>query len=134
MTVMDPLDHGVVNTGSFVYGLVRDMPVAGQLVKCAGRFGLKARIFDRAETLLREVGEAKPFLIILDFDHLENEAYKVLKEARQNADSKDVPLVGFVSQPRAAVKQEAQQSGCDRVYMKTEFNRELPDIVTRYAK
>lgn len=130
----DALDPILVKPGGIVYGLVRDMAAAAQIVKCATRFGLKARNFDRAENLVGNVRAEKPFLVILDFEHCEVEAYKVLKELRENADSKGVPLVGFVTQSRAAVKGEAERAGCDRVYMKTEFGRQLPDFIMRYAK
>lgn len=128
------LDHGLVRTGSVVYGLVRDMTVAAQIVKCSGRFGLLARNFDKAEKVIDNARTEKPFLVILDLEHCEVESYKVLKEMRGNADSRGVPLIGFVTQSRVAVKGEAERAGCDRVYMKTEFIRELPNFMTRYAK
>jgi DNA-binding response OmpR family regulator len=128
---MEPI---VAKPGAVVYALVKDMNVAVQVVKCASRFGLKARNFDKADKLLESASTEKPFLVVLDFEHCEAEAYKTLKNLRENADSKGVPLVGFVTQARSAVKSEAEAAGCDRVYFKTEFNRELPNFIMRYAK
>ncbi|HOE68825.1 MAG TPA: hypothetical protein PK997_05340 [Candidatus Omnitrophota bacterium] len=130
----DPLDSGLVRAGSLMYGLVRDLTIAGHLVKCAARFGLKARNFDHAGAFMASVRELRPFLAVLDFDNLEVEAYKTLNEMRGNADFRSVPLVGFVSRSRIAVKNEAEQAGCDRIYLKTEFLHGLSDIITRYAK
>lgn len=130
----DFFDPVLVKPGGMVYGLVRNLAVAAQITKCANRFGLQARHFDRTEKLIENVRGKKPFLIILDFENCEMEAYKTLKELRENADSKGIPLIGFVTQARVAVKKEAEDSGCDRVYMKTEFARELPGLMTRYAK
>ncbi|HPW77400.1 MAG TPA: response regulator [Candidatus Omnitrophota bacterium] len=130
----DTLVFGVVQSGRFVYGLVRDLAMAKQLVKCASRFGIRARNFDRADSLMKSVEETKPFLVILDFENLECESYKTLKEIRESADAKGVPVIGFVSQSRSAVKEEAERAGCDRVYLKTVFNRDLPELIARYAK
>lgn len=128
------LAFGMVQSGRFVYGLVRDLTVAGQLVKCASRFGLRARNFDHTDSLMESVKEIRPFLVILDFENLEYESYKTLKEIRENADAKVVPVIGFVSQSCSAVREEAEKAGCDRVYLKTEFNRDLSELITRYAK
>ena len=130
----DIFEPALVRSGSIVYGLVRDMTIAVQIVKCANRFGLKARNFDKADKVLESVKAEKPFLVILDFEHCEAEAYKTLKELLENADSKNVPFIGFVDKSRAQVKEEAERAGCQRVYMKTEFGRELPNFMMRYAK
>ena len=124
----------VVKPGAIVYALLRDMATAIKIVKCAAQFGLVARNFDKAEAVIESARSKKPFLIILDFEHCEAEAYKTLKEFQKNADLKSVPFVGFVTKSREAVKGEAERAGCDRVYMKTEFDRELPNLMTRYAK
>ena len=124
----------VVKPGAIVYTLLRDIATATKIVKCAARFGLAVRNFDRAETVIENARSKMPFLIILDFEHCEAEAYKTLKEFRGNADFKSVPFVGFITKAGDAVKREAECAGCDRVYMKTEFDRELPNLMTRYAK
>ena len=54
-------------------------------------------------------------------------------ELHKNADLKSVPVVGFVTQAKGMVKPEAEKAGCFRVNMKTEFGRELPDLIARYA-
>lgn len=116
-----------------VYGLVRDMAVASQIVKYAKQFYSTAQNFDRAEALLEHAREVRPFLVILDLEHCEREAFQVLNEMRQNADLRGVPKVGFVTREKEMIKPEAEKAGCFRVYKKTEFGCELPDLITRYA-
>lgn len=120
-------------TGRVVYGLVQDISMASQIVKYAKQAYSRAWNFDRADALLGHVKKALPFLIILDFEHCEREAFLVLKEIRENADLKSVAVVGFLTQKEGALKSEAEKAGCFRVYRKTEFTRELPDLITRYA-
>lgn len=124
---------GGKRAGGVLYALVRDMVAASRIVKSTGMLHIVARNFDRAQTLLEHAKKEKPFLVILDLETCEVEAFQVLKELRESADLKGVPAVGVVTQAKAMVKPEAEKAGCLRVYLKTEFSRELPDLIARYA-
>ena len=129
----DALGSGAVKTHQSVFALVGDMTVATQIAKCAAGLHVGVRNFDKAERLMAQAVGERPFLVILDLEKCEAEAFRVLKELHENADLKNVPAVGFVTQAKAMVKPEAEKAGCFRVYMKTEFGRELPDLISRYA-
>jgi len=129
----DALGFGVVRTHRSVFSLVRDMTAATQIVKAAAGLHISVRNFDRAERFLAQAVSEPPFLVILDLEKCEVEAFRVLNELHKNADLKNVPAVGFVTQAKGMVKPEAEKAGCFRVYMKTEFGRELPDLISRYA-
>ena len=127
------LGLGAVKTRRSVFALVADMAAATQIVKCATGLHIGVRNFDRAEKLIEQAAKERPFLVILDLEKCEVEAFRVLNELRQNADLKGIPAAGFVTQAKGMVKPEAEKAGCLRVYMKTEFGRELPDLIARYA-
>jgi ribosomal protein S2 len=91
------------------------------------------RNFDKAGKLVAQAAVERPFLVILDFEKCEAEAFRALNELCNNADLKGIPAVGFVTQAKNMVKPEAEKAGCSRVYMKTEFGRQLPDLIARYA-
>jgi ribosomal protein S2 len=129
----DALGLGAVKPRRGVFALVGDMATATQIVKCAAGLHIGVRNFDRAEKLIAEAVIQRPFLVILDLEKCEAEAFRTLKELRGNADLKSVAVVGFVTQAKVMVKPEAEKAGCFRVYMKTEFGRELPDLISRYA-
>ena len=82
---------------------------------------------------LVEVRAGRPDLVIVDLETCEVEAFQVLKELRESADLKGVPVVGVVTQAKSMLKPEAEKAGCLRVYLKTEFGRVLPDLIARYA-
>ncbi|HOW87164.1 MAG TPA: hypothetical protein P5561_05310 [Candidatus Omnitrophota bacterium] len=129
----DILKTGAIKMRRGVFALVKDMNAASQISKCASGLHVGVRNFDEARKLLDQAAGEKPFLLILDFEKCEAEAFKALKELRENADLKSVPAVGFVTQEKIMVKPEAEKAGCSRVYMKTEFGRELPNLIARYA-
>ena len=129
----DALGSGAIKAQRGVFGLVRDMAVAAQIAKCAAGLHIGVRNFDKAQKLIEQAVIERPFLVILDLEKCEAEAFRALKELRESADLKNVPAVGFVTQAKAMVKPEAEKAGCSRVYMKTEFSRELANLITRYA-
>ena len=116
-----------------VFALVADMAAATQIVKCAAGLHVGARNFDSAEKLVAQAAIERPFLVILDLEKREGEAFRALNELHKNADLKDVPVVGFITQSKVMVKPEAEKAGCSRVYLKTQFGRELPDLIARYS-
>jgi len=130
---LNAFDAGVIKTRRGVFALVGDMAAATQIAKCATGLHVGVRNFDKAEKLVEQTVIDRPFLVILDFEKCEAEAFRALKELRENADLKNVPAVGFVTQAKVMVKPEAEKAGCSRVYMKTEFGRELSNLMTRYA-
>ena len=129
----DGLGLGAVKARRGVFALVADMSVAMQIVKCAAGLHIGVRNFDRAQKLVEQAAIERPFLVILDLEKCEVEAFAALNELRHHADLKSVPVVGFVTQAKVMVKPEAEKAGCFRIYMKTEFGRELPDLIARYA-
>ena len=120
-------------SGGAVYGLVADLLFATRIAKAAQHCHLAVHNFDRAEPLLEHVKAKRPSLIVLDWEAREAEAYKVLNELASSAEGKKVPTIGYVSQAKIAVRDEAQRAGCHRVFLKTEFARELDQIFMRYA-
>lgn len=127
-------DFGVIKTMQSVFALVADIASAARIAQCAAGFHVRVKNFDRAEKLITQAAIEKPFLVILDFEKCEAEAFRVLNELRKNAELKSVPAVGFVTQAKRMIQPEAGKAGCSRVYMKTEFGRQLPDLITRYAQ
>jgi hypothetical protein len=124
---------GAIKTQRSVFALVADMVAATKIAKCASGLHVGVRNFDSAEKLVAQAVIERPFLVILDFEKREAEAFRVLNELHKNADLKGIPAAGFVTQEKVMVKPEAEKAGCSRVYMKTEFGRELPDLIARYA-
>lgn len=127
------LGAGAIKIKRSVFALVADMAAATQIVKCAAGLHIGVRNFDSAQKLVGQAAVDRPFLVILDLEKCEAEAFRVLNELHKNADLKSTPAVGFVTQAKVMVKPEAEKAGCFRVYMKTEFGRELPDLIARYA-
>ena len=125
---------GEASRGGSVFGLVSNLLVASKIAQSGKQHHLSVHNFDKAEALLAHARAKAPALILLDWDGCEAEAFKVLKEISAEERLKKIPTVGYLSQTKAPLKEEAQRAGCHRVYAKTEFLRSLDELMTRYAQ
>ncbi len=116
-----------------VFGLVSNMMLATKIAQSARHNHLPVHNFDKAADLIAGLKQNKPVLIILDWDKCEAEAFKVLNELHKDADFRNVPTIGYLSSSNRVIAEEARSAGCHRIYGKTEFNRELDQLLARYA-
>lgn len=111
-----------------------DTAFAIKLAKSAKKNYAEVQNFDQEETLAQFLKKIKPCLLILDFEKREAESFKFLNKMSQNADPKEVPVIGYIAQGKSLSNvSEAQEAGCDRVYTKSEFGRSMDDILMRYS-
>ena len=123
-----------VGKGGAVFGLVSNILLATKIAQSAKHCHLGIHNFDKAEPLLEHAKTKPPLLVILDWDGCEAEAFKVLKAFAAHADLKHIPTAGYLSHLKTDLKGEAQRAGCLHVYSRSEFTRELDDLLIRYAK
>lgn len=124
-----------LRSGGMVFGLSRNVQVATLVAKSGKHCNMAVHNFDHAEALIAKMKTEAPALVAMDFDTCEAEAFKVLKELCSNAEFKHVAAIGYLSAGfKTPVREEAQRAGCQRVYTKTEFFKELDLILARYAK
>ena len=120
--------------GGAVFGLVSNIFLATKIAQAAKHCHLAVHNFDKAEPLLLHAKSKLPRLVILDWDGCEAESFKFLKELSQSADLKSVPVIGYLSTSKINIKEEARRAGCLRVYGKSEFMRDLDELLARYAQ
>lgn len=119
--------------GGPVLGLVADLLVAGKIAQAARHCHLACHNSDHGDALMAHARQKRPAVILVDWNGCEAEAFKFLNLLRQDADLRRVPVVGYLSQSKSALLEEARKAGCDRLYPKTEFLRTLEEIIARYA-
>lgn len=116
-----------------MYALVKDLFFATKIVKTAEAAGFRVRAFDSAERLLQASEEEVPSLLILDCEGLEKEAFEILRRCRLKEALSKIQRIGYLSHGARELKQEMQSAGCERVYTKSEFAKELEQILLRYG-
>ncbi|GEM_PF-2342674 len=120
-----------------IYALVSNLFFAEKIVKAAKAVGLEARAFDSAEKLIRSSREKEPALVVLDGgEGLEKEAFRVLGDFRSDVHFSKVPILGYLSHASGTaeeLKREMREAGCLQVYTKSEFTKELENLLARHA-
>ncbi len=116
-----------------VYFLVNDLFFATKMVKTAQALSLETRAFDSADQLVQAAQEKSPALVILDCERLEKEAFQVLQRFRADEQLKGVPQIGYLSHVAGDLKREMRDAGCAQVFNKSEFSKELENILARYT-
>lgn len=116
-----------------VYLLVKDLFFAGKVVKTAQTMGLQARAFDHSERLMEAARQKEPALVMMDAEGCEKEAFQLLKIFRSDKTLSRVPCVGYLSHAAQELKREMRSAGCEQVYAKSEFVKELENLLMRYA-
>ena len=116
-----------------VYLLVNDLFFATKIVKTAQALSLEARAFDSAERLVQSAHAKEPALVILDCERLEKEAFQVLQRFRAEEKFKAIPQIGYLSHAAVDLKREMRDAGCAQVYNKSEFSKEVENILARYT-
>jgi len=116
-----------------VYLLANDLFFSTKVVKTAQAAGLEARAFDTAGRLLQASREKEPALVLLDCQGLEKEAHRLLDAFRFDEKLSKIPRIGYLSHVAQDLKREMRDAGCEQVYAKSEFSRELENLLIRYA-
>lgn len=82
------------------------------------------------------LGKARqnPALIILDLNTTALDAMQLIRKLKKDEATRGVHLVGFVSHVQTALRQEAQNEGCDEVIARSAFSQNLPTILKRSAE
>jgi len=116
-----------------VFGLIGDLFYASKIAQLAKHYHLDIHNSDSSESLLNHAAIKLPCIAILDWDHCEAEAFKLLRAFKSDEKLTKVPIVGYLSGARADLKREGENAGCMRIYSKIEFIRVLEDLLVRYG-
>ena len=114
-----------------IYILVNDLFFATKIVKSAQAITLEARAFDTADRLLEASRQKEPSLVILDCGGLEKEAFKLLDATRTDEKLSKIPKIGYLSHGARQLEKEMRTAGCNQVYTKSQFTKELDVLIAR---
>jgi CheY-like chemotaxis protein len=116
-----------------VYALVSDLFFASKIVKTGQSLGVEVRAFDTADRLVQASREKGPALVILDCERSEHEAFRALESFRSESALLSIPRIGYLSHTAQELKREMRTAGCEQVYVRSEFTKELQNILMRYT-
>lgn len=74
-----------------------------------------------------------PEMLILDLNISSVDVLKLISELKDNLETRDIRLLGYVSHVQTGLIKAAQASGCDTVMARSSFSQKLPEIIRPFT-
>lgn len=115
-----------------VLAVLEDLLFTVKINDVAKRLGLQVE-FVKSETDAVEKAKQQPLLAILDLNSRTVNAVDLIRKLKGDAETKSVPLIGYVSHVQGDLKQAAQEAGCNLVMARSAFSQNLPTLLRRHS-
>lgn len=115
-----------------ILAVLEDLLFTVKINDIAKRTGLDVE-FAKSDKDALEKAKHHPLLIILDLNSHSVQPLKLIETLKENADTKKISLIGYVSHVHGELKQKAHEAGCDMVLARSAFSTNLPLILKRHA-
>ena len=112
-----------------VIAVVDDLFFASKIRGTAEQVGVTVRFVRSADALAEAARRDQPSLIICDLHSQKIDPNELAKQLKADEQLSSIPLLGFFSHVQVELKQQAEQSGFDRVLPRSAFNAQLIQIL-----
>lgn len=103
-----------------------------QIGDIAKRAGYKVKFLKDRETVLENIG-TNPSAVIFDLNCAALDPISLIRYIKGDPATAHIATIAFVSHVQVALKQEAEESGCDVVLARSAFAQKLPEILKSLA-
>ncbi len=114
-----------------VVAVLDDVFFLVKIADAAKRAGLTLKVVKSEEDALG-AAQQKPLLIVLDLNCKAVQPLSLISRLK-SGNTKDIPVLGYVSHVQADLRRAAQDSGCDTVLARSALSQNLPEILKRHA-
>ncbi len=117
-----------MNDQRLVLAVLTDLMFRVRIEDAARRAGVAVTF---AQTQERALAEAKkqPSLVIFDLDNESGAPTDTIARLRSDPETKDLPLLGYVSHVQTDRIKGAQEAGCNRVMARSSFVQKLHELL-----
>ena len=112
-----------------VIAVVDDLFFASKIRGTGEQVGVTVRFVRSADALAEAARRDQPSLIICDLHSQKIDPNELAKQLKADEQLSSIPLLGFFSHVQVELKQQAEQSGFDRVLPRSAFNAQLIQIL-----
>jgi CheY-like chemotaxis protein len=118
--------------GKKVVAVLNDLFFRVKIQETAKRAGLEITfVQSQGEALIQAKGQ--PAVIILDLNDAKTEPLNTIEKLKGDDETRNVPLLGYVSHVQTGLIKAAQDKGCDLVIARSAFVQNLPKLLSRYS-
>ncbi len=113
-----------------VLAAVSDMIFASKISGAATQANVNITFVKSLDKLIEQSKALPAKMIILDLNNPRFDPLKAIEELKSSPDSKEIPIVGFLSHVQVELRRKAQEMGCDFTMPRSQFNSNLVDILS----
>ena len=113
-----------------ILAAVSDMIFASKISGAATQANVNITFVKSLDKLIEQSKALPAKMIILDLNNPRFDPLKAIEELKSSPDSKEIPIVGFLSHVQVELRRKAQEMGCDFTMPRSQFNSNLVDILS----
>jgi len=115
-----------------VLAVLSDLFFSVKINDAAKRAGMTVEfVKDEHDVLIK--AKSKPSLIIFDLNFESVDPLGLITKLKNNAELKDISVIGYLSHVQGELKQKAHETGCDMVLARSAFSQNLQQIMKRHS-
>ncbi len=107
--------------------------LASKIRQAASARGIELAVVRSSEELLGHARAATPSLVIFDLNSARFDALSAVRSLKDDERLSSIPTLGFAAHVEADVIAAARAAGVNRVFVRSTFFRQLPEILTAAA-
>ncbi len=100
-----------------------------QLVNRLQDLGYRVLTHSQASTLLAQVKETRPFLLVMDLASQDSDLCAILRDLRQGADTAHIPVLAFAKDGQEQLRADAHAAGATLVAGDAAVLAHLPQLL-----
>jgi CheY-like chemotaxis protein len=100
-----------------------------QLVNRLQDLGYRVLTHSQATTLLAQVKETRPFLLVIDLANQNVDLCTIIRELRQGPDTAHIPVLAFVKDGQEQIRADAHAAGATLVAGEAAILAHLPQLL-----
>lgn len=121
------------NHGKKILAVLDDLIFSSKIREAAKSFDVDLEFVKKPDGLCERISSEKPSLIIFDLNSKACSALDIVRKIKSTNELKNIPVIGFLPHVQTELKQEADRAGCDLVFPRSRFSKELGQILRKYS-
>jgi CheY-like chemotaxis protein len=116
-----------------VVAVVDDLFFVSKLQETARLVGAQLATVRAAAFHLDDLRQQKPALVIFDLNTTSGNAAELIRQLKNDAELKEIPVMAFFSHVQVELQRAAQEAGCDQILPRSQFTATLPQLLRQFA-
>ena len=116
-----------------IVALLDDLFFTSKIREASKPLNLDVEFIKNSDYLSDKIKSMRPSLIIIDLNSKSINALDVIRELKSSEETKGIRILGYLSHVQTDLRKEASDAGCDLLFPRSKFSRDLTHILLKYS-